>query len=766
MTLPKPSEGERHDAFVARFETDGAVRAEFTAPRVRSAAAEAVWAQHAGARPSPNGAVRANGELVMYGIIGDDVDGLDARTLMGELDGLGLGANDSLTARLNSPGGFVAEGLAIYNLLRATPANVRMEIDGVAASMASVVAMAGDTIVMPANAVMMIHNPWNMAIGDAEEMRRAAEQLDLLRDAIAGIYAGRSGNSVDAVIEMMAEETWLSADDAVTLGFADEVGAEVRAAALTQFDLSQHFNKVPPALAGGHAGGAAAAVEPGRQAGSYTKGPEMADNSKTAPAAATTAEPTPTQTSTPAQASVTPEPGTAATSAQASADADEIRRQATEAERARVAGINRAVRAAKLPPEQADEMIRDGLSVEQAQARVIDSWAASDGPDTSSHLRVSSVEDAQDKWMQGAQNAIIARAGKAKMVGEATGEKVQPGEFRGMTMLDLARDCLDRAGVKSRGMSKMEIMGKALTLQPMNATPYQTTGDFATLLENTMHKVLQAAYGNTPDTWSRFCATGSVSDFRPHNRYRMGAFSRLDTLTESGEFKSKPISDAEKEVMQASTYGNMISLSRQALISDDLSAFDRLATMLGRAARLSIEMDVYNLFAENGGNGPTMNDGKAFFHADHNNLASTSGAPSVATFDDARVTMSRQRDPWGNDYLDIRPSIWVGPMGLGGDARVVNEAQFDPSKTQRTPNKGRGVFNDIVDTPRLTGTPWYAFADPAQIPAFEVAFLEGETQPFLESDEGWRVDGVEWKVRHDYGVAAIDYRGAVKNAGA
>lgn len=447
-------------------------------------------------------------------------------------------------------------------------------------------------------------------------------------------------------------------------------------------------------------------------------------------------------------------------------DLDAARDEATRAERERAAGIRKAAKAARVGDEFAQRLIDEGVSLDQARAKIIDHLAENEPADTRSGVRVEGIEDERDKWLRGASNAILVRAGVASLVQKQTKETIEPGEFRGLTMLDLAREALEMNGIKTRGMSKMDLMGKALTIR--GAGVYQTTGDFSVLLENTMHKVLMAAYESTPDTWSRFCATGSVSDFRPHNRYKMGMFSRLSTLTEAGEFQNKPISDAEKEVIQASTYGNIISLSRQSLISDDLGAFNRLATMLGRAARLSIEVDVYGLFALNSGNGPTMNDGTVLFHADHNNIASSAGAPSVATFENVRTTMASQRDPWDNDYLDIRPSVWVGPIGLGGDARVVNDAQYDPDTANKLqkPNKVRGLFNDIVDTPRLSGTAWYAFADPSQMPAFEVAFLDGQTTPFLESEDGWRTDGVEWKVRLDYGVAAVDFRGVVKNAGA
>jgi len=162
-----------------------------------------------------------------------------------------------------------------------------------------------------------------------------------------------------------------------------------------------------------------------------------------------------------------------------------------------------------------------------------------------------------------------------------------------------------------------------------------------------------------------------------------------------------------------------------------------------------------------------MNDGSSLFHATHNNIA-TGAALGVAGLDTDRVTLASQKDPSGNEILDLRPAVLVIPIGLGGDARVFNEAVYDPDTANKLqkPNKVRGLFRDIVDTPRLTGTRRYLFADPSIAPTLEVSFLDGNDTPFLDNQQGWRIDGVEWKVRLDYGVAGVDYRGAVTNAGA
>lgn len=467
----------------------------------------------------------------------------------------------------------------------------------------------------------------------------------------------------------------------------------------------------------------------------------------------------------------TPDPkATPATPEPAAADVDAARAEATKQERQRIADLEKIARAAKIDEATLQGWKAGDTTADQARQAALDHLHGQSEKVQTQGQRAEVTVDERDKWIRGVEDAILVRAGLSNLIAQAAKSrgddtKLDPSEFRGLTLLEIARDSLERAGVKTRGMQRMTMVGHAFTHR---STITQSTSDFAVALENVMHKVLQAAYATTPDTWRRFCRVGQVSDFRPHNKYRMGMFGRLDDILENGEFKNKPIRDAEKELITAGTVGNIINLSRQAIINDDMGVFNDLAVMLGRAARLSIEVDAYALLAENSGNGPTMSDGNPLFHASHGNIASTAGVPSVATLEANRVQMARQKDPWGNEFLDIRSSIWLGPLELGGQARVVNDAQYDVDVENKfqVPNKVRGLFSEIVDTPRLSGNPWYLFADPATVPTLEVVFLDGVEEPFLDMQDGWRVDGVEWKVRLDYGVGARDWRGALKNAGA
>ena len=181
-------------------------------------------------------------EIVIYDEIG--AFGIPAKAFLDELKALGPVAE--LTLRINSPGGSVFDGVAIYNALKRHQAKVTVWIDGIAASIASMVAMAGDEVVMPENAMLVLHDPSGLVMGTAADMRATADALDKMAAAMVAAYRDKSGAD-DAEIEaLMAAETWLSAEEAVELGLADRVEQPVRMAA--HFDLSR-FRNPPPQLA-------------------------------------------------------------------------------------------------------------------------------------------------------------------------------------------------------------------------------------------------------------------------------------------------------------------------------------------------------------------------------------------------------------------------------------------------------------------------------------------------------------------------------------
>ena len=165
-------------------------------------------------------------EVLLYGAI-SDWDGITADAFVRELRGI---TADAIDLRINSPGGLVFDAVAIYSALKNHPATVDVSIDGLAASAASFVAMAGDTIAIERPAKIMIHDAAGLTIGNADDMRQMADLLDELSDTIAEIYADRAGGPVSKWRASMRAETWYSAADAVKAGLADRVAGEPQAA--------------------------------------------------------------------------------------------------------------------------------------------------------------------------------------------------------------------------------------------------------------------------------------------------------------------------------------------------------------------------------------------------------------------------------------------------------------------------------------------------------------------------------------------------------
>lgn len=658
--------------------------------------------------------VAAAPEVLIYKTIGQNWWEEDPVTAKQFRDDINEITGSEFTVRILSMGGSVPDGLSIYNAIKAHPAKVTTINDGVAASVASLVFCAGDVRIAAANSVTMLHAPWTHTEGNAAQLRAVADKLDAWSEAMAASYAEASGRTKDEILnEFMRDglDHDLTAEKALEWGFATQIGDAVTDAAA----CALHDE-----IMGRRAARTNQPVTPAAAA-AKTQEPEMPN----------------------------PNPSPAAP--------DAVRAQVLAADRSRREAIRTEFAPFASQPGMPELLAQcqddDACDAPAAGRRILAKLAQSVVPVNAAHIQT--VEDESDKRRESVVVSLLVRAGVAD---RQTRENAMASSYRGHTLLDLARASLIRAGVRTDGMGKMEIVGAAFT---------QGTSDFPILLENAMHKALQQAYATAPDTWSRFCKTGAVSDFRAHNRYRVGSLGMLDTLNELGEFKNKTIPDGEKGSITATTRGNVINLSRQAIINDDLGAFVGLADQLGRAGRRTIEAVVYALLAENGGLGPLLADGKSLFHADHGNI--TAGAAlSMNAIEADRVAMASQTDVGGNEFLDLRPSALVLPIGLGGTARSINAAEYDPDTANKLnkPNVVRGLFNDVVDTPRLTGTRRYLFSDANVAPVIEVAFLDGNQEPYVEQEAGFTVDGTRYKARLDFGAAAIDFRGAVTNAGA
>lgn len=183
-------------------------------------------------------------ELLLYDEIGESFWGGGTSAKQFAADLKAIKGVKTLTVRINSPGGSVFDGFAIYNQLMRFDARVEVDIDGLAASIASLIALAGKEVRMAKNALYMIHDPCGMVAGTAQDMRDFADNLDKVRDNIVGVYGDRSGNDHKTLTKWMTDETWMTADEAKARGFVDVITGERDIQ--NHFDLSKYRYKHPP----------------------------------------------------------------------------------------------------------------------------------------------------------------------------------------------------------------------------------------------------------------------------------------------------------------------------------------------------------------------------------------------------------------------------------------------------------------------------------------------------------------------------------------
>lgn len=453
-------------------------------------------------------------------------------------------------------------------------------------------------------------------------------------------------------------------------------------------------------------------------------------------------------------------------------NAEDAARKAVEAERLRVTSINDAVRKAGLGQDIAERMIAEGTSLDQARAAILDE-IGKQAPAARTHISVG-AEDTE-KFRNAAIAGIVLRSGQTH---DLSKEEIAAGrDFQRRRLVDVAAECLEREGENTRGLSQEDIIKRALeprfNVFSGGKRASSSTSDFAVLLAGTNRRILLAAFRTIPDIWRQFCTIGSVGDFRTYKYVKMeSSFNRLDKVKENGEYTVKPILDGNEEAYNVETWGNIVEISREMLINDDLNAFTRLTGMLGRAAGRSVELDFFKMLTSNNGLGPELGDGKYLFHADHGNIGTSSPLSSEGIKAD-RILMRKQKQVGSekkggvDDYLDVMPKTLFVPIELEDEANIITGATFDPNSGTAfmRPNYVNAYKLNVVGSPRLQGTRRYLLADPNEFPVFQATFLNGVQEPYMEQEMNFRTDGMSMKIRYDYGVTAIDWRGALTNDG-
>jgi hypothetical protein len=448
---------------------------------------------------------------------------------------------------------------------------------------------------------------------------------------------------------------------------------------------------------------------------------------------------------TPAQTSNEPAQRTVA-----EPNAEALVARAQEVERERVSTIYDLAGRLGLERTFSDDLVNRSVSVDDARRLILDKVAdTADRPRVFPHVSVPlGGRDERLTRREAVTNALLHRYSPTLF------PLAEPArEYRGMSLLELAREFLANAGVNVRGFSRDEVATRAL----------HATSDFPEILSAVTNKTLRQAYDAYPRTFVAFCRQVLATDFKAMNRVQIGEAPQLLKVNESGEFKRGTIAES-KESYRIETYGRVVGITRQVLINDDLDAFTRIPAMYGTAIA-TLESDVvWGIVTANA----AMADGVALFHATHKNLAASGAALSVTTVGDGRASMAKQTGLDKKTVLNIRPSFLIVPAALELAAEQLIAQNLVPAKTGDVVPQSIRTLTPISE-PRLdnaSATAWYLAANPAQIDTVEYAYLEGQQGAYIETRNGFDVDGIEIKCRLDFGAKAIDWRGLYKNAGA
>jgi ATP-dependent protease ClpP protease subunit len=631
-------------------------------------------------------------EIYIYDEIG--FQGVPAKQFISDLQA--LGEIKHITLHINSPGGSIFEGIAIFNALKYHPAAITVHVDGVAASMASVIAMVGNPVIMPANSFMMIHKPWTVAGGDADDMRDFAELLDKTEAVLIPAYAAKTGLAHEVIAGMLKEETWMDGTQCVSLGFADQLAPAVQAMARIDSKRIEEYEKMP----------------------------ENLRNMLTPPQNSLTHEPAP-----PVPKVVMNEAG--------------LREQFMEEQRVRARALNDlfGMFGDKYTALQAACIADPTCTLELAREKLLTQMGKDCTPSNKSaatHIYAGNGNFTGD----GIRQAIMARAGY---------EPLQPDNpYNAMTLREHARLSLTERGFGVASYNQVQIVGLAFT---------HSTSDFGNIMLDVSYKSILQGWEEAPETFGEWTKKGQLSDFKIAHRVGLGGFPSLRQVREGAEYKYVTTSDKQATIALA-TYGELFSITRQAIINDDLSMLTDVPVKLGRAAKATVADLVYAILTTN----PTLSTDNVplFDKARHANVLEKAGM-DVASLDKARQMMRRQKE--GERHLNIRPAFVLVPTAMESTAsQVIRSASVKGADINAGIINPVQNFATVIAEPRLDDASQSTFylAAAKGSDTIEVAYLNGVDTPFIDQTEGFSSDGITTKVRIDAGVAPVDHRGLVQ----
>lgn len=434
---------------------------------------------------------------------------------------------------------------------------------------------------------------------------------------------------------------------------------------------------------------------------------------------------------------------------------NDTREAGITAERSRIAEITELCRGFDMDPQ---EYIRGGQSIDQVRSAVLDKLRQTKAP-----VNVRVTVDEEDKRRDAVADGILLRENIAI-------QNPAPGaaDFRGASLWQIAASCLTKDNGNERDYA---MMGPSqLFDELMSRSYFNPTASFPAIMDNVVNKAYKEGHKTAPVTFDQFTTKGTLRDFKKaDNYYLRGSFGEFLEVPEGGELKHTLPVDEKLPQRQLKTYGRQFTMSRQAFINDDMGVVTTMPNQAAKAARTTINTQVYRLLVGN----DVIYDGKALFGKEHKNLLKDGTEVTQAAVQSMILALGghTKLEDGANKAVLIRPAVLVVPLGYKFKMYTLFNSQTVSASGDVNPLYQYRDSIRVVEDATLNALagdgaiPWFMVGDQNDTDFIQVDYLNGQEIPNIRRMEKAGQLGYTWDVYGDWGITVLDYMGAVKNPG-
>lgn len=403
--------------------------------------------------------------------------------------------------------------------------------------------------------------------------------------------------------------------------------------------------------------------------------------------------------------------------------------------------------------------IRSGATLDNVRAAVLERMRQTQAPISAG---VTTGEDEADKFRRAAADGMLIRAGMAP-------SEAAPGarEFVGFSLREMAIQCAKRDGLN---VAKLERMNSASLYDHMRQF-FTPESSFPAMLDNVVGKSVVEAYTHAEVAFDKFCSKGSLPDFKRYdNNYTSGPVAEFEEIAENGEIKADTFEMKKRPQRQLKSYGKQFTLTRKAFIDDDIGVVTKVPAKYAAATKKTINSQVFRLLM---GSDPIY-DGLSLFCSEHQNLIKTGTAITFEAVQSMLMALSSQTDEYGQAIV-VRPAALLIPAGTEMDVYALFNSEKYPMGGNILANNPLYQYRDsirIISDPTLNAfagpgnpVPWFLIGSSIDAEFIEVDYLNGQETPNVRPAEVPGKLGFIWDFWLDWGVQAMDFRGAIKNPG-